>query len=220
MATSKKPSNPAKSAAAKARSQRQPRTAGEAKKAPGRFKSVLDELDLLKRDDLIITLWRRGEQDAAKIARQIQQHFREKYPGYTCAAPTVRKVISDEIAKWRAARENAVEDRQAEQEARLMLIYQNALTDYHTQMQTRFVRDDEGNSTEVKEPVRNPNLLKVAITALQDIRKMYGDDAPTKVAPTTPDGKKEWQPERVREMSESELEALVGDFASHIKPRD
>ena len=63
----------------------------------------------------------------------------------------------------------------------------------------------------VRDSAGDPRHLAEARAALADLRKLWGLDAPTKIAPTTPDGDKEW--------NDPELEEIWQQFiAPHLPP--
>lgn len=63
-------------------------------------------------------------------------------------------------------------------------------------------------SVNVRDSDGDPRFLEQAMRALADIRKIWGMDAPTKIAPTTPDGENEYQG-AAAQMTEEQLRAIA-----------
>ena len=82
--------------------------------------------------------------------------------------------------------------------------------------------DDEETLMQSNDQNADPRYLASAMDALGDIRKIMGLDAPSKVAPTTPDGQRPYRAVDLSNLSDDELNQLIlnlqaaaGDGADH-----
>jgi hypothetical protein len=141
---------------------------------------------------------------------------------------TVKRELRDLQAEWRANAAESIEIHRERELQRLELIEREAFAewerskkDYSKEVTERLKmpgkgEDTEGFETEAKVVKRetggrlgDPRLLEIVIRAQDARRKLLGLDAPTKVAPTTPDGTKPYQPEK---MSDTELDARIEEL--------
>lgn len=95
---------------------------------------------------------------------------------------TIHKDMQALKAEWKASREHAVEEHMAAHLAKLERVQEETWTD---------------------------RQWSAYLTALEQQAKLLGLNAPTKVAPTTPDGQGAWQPDQADEDFYRDLLSLL-----------